>query len=208
MSAAVRRSPLAHREPVEAADAVLRLRERPFEAKLIIRAHVGDAGKAFADAFGAEAPDNCRFVETDDGVAVAWLSPDEFLVIGVQDAEAGLEAKLADALGDSHHQTVNVTDYYTTLELAGPRAREALMKLTTLDMHARAFAHGDAKGTVFGHCNAWILQRRDDTEAGGPAFDLIVRWSHADYLYCALADAGREWDMPEVVPVSGEKLLP
>lgn len=206
MNAPVRRSPLAHRGPVETGDGRLALRERPFEAKLILRAHAGDAALALRDVFRLEAPANCRFVEGSGGAA-AWLSPDEFLVLGPEGAEQAIGDKLASALDWRHHQIANVTDYYTTLEYGGPKAREALMKLTTLDMHPRGFAQGDARGSVFGHCNAWILQRTDDADEGGPAFDLLVRWSHADYLYCALAHAGHEWGMPELTPRGGENLL-
>lgn len=206
MNAPIRRSPLAHREPLESADELLRLRERPFEAKLILRAHAGDAELALQAAAGLDAPDNCRFLDA-EGITAAWLSPDEFLVLGAVEKEHELAQSLASALDWRHHQVVNVTEYYTTLEFAGPKAREALMKLTTLDMHARSFVQGDARGTVFGHCNAWILQRTDDDAAGGPSFDLIVRWSHADYLFCALAHAGREWGMPETPPRGGENLL-
>jgi hypothetical protein len=37
-------------------------------------------------------------------------------------------------------------------------------------------------------------------------FRLLIRWSMADYLWCLLADAGREWGMPAEVPVKGERL--
>ena len=42
--------------------------------------------------------------------------------------------------------------------------------------------------------------------AGEETFSLFVRWSMADYLWCTVADAGREWGMPEQVPVKGEAL--
>jgi sarcosine oxidase subunit gamma len=48
----------------------------------------------------------------------------------------------------------------------------------------------------------------DDTSVGGPAFRIFIRWSMADYLWCALADAGREWGVPEQQPAKGEQLVP
>ena len=80
------------------------------------------------------------------------------------------------------------------------------MKLTTLDLHPRAFRAGMVTGSVFGRANATIWQPLDDAAEGGPAFRLFIRWSMADYLWCLIADAGREWGVPEQVPVKGEVL--
>ena len=79
------------------------------------------------------------------------------------------------------------------------------MKLTTLDVHARAFAVGQVTGANFGHATANLWLVADDES--GSIFRLFVRWSFADYLWCLLAEAGREWGMPEQVPVSGERMV-
>ena len=115
--------------------------------------------------------------------------------------------KLAAALAGTHHQLVDVSDYYTMIELAGAKARELLMKLTTLDLHPRAFRAGMVTGSVFGRANATLWQAADDGESAGPVFRLFIRWSMADYLWCVLADAGREWGVPEQIPVKGEMLV-
>jgi hypothetical protein len=39
-----------------------------------------------------------------------------------------------------------------------------------------------------------------------PDFDLIIRRSHADYLWCLLALAGREFGLPEQKPEGRVKL--
>jgi sarcosine oxidase subunit gamma len=51
-----------------------------------------------------------------------------------------------------------------------------------------------------------IWQRADNGSVGGPEFSVFIRWSMADYLWCAIANAGREWGLPEEVPVKGERL--
>ncbi|WP_417517942.1 sarcosine oxidase subunit gamma [Minwuia sp.] len=204
MNAPVRRSPLAHREPISC-DA-LRLRENPFEAKLILRAQADACANAVKAVTGAALPVTCRLSQHED-ITVAWLSPDEFLILGAEGSEQTLHARLTAELGDSHHLISNVTDYYTTLTYSGARAREALMKLSTLDLHPRGFTAGDVKGSVFMHANAWLMQRLVDDAPDGPSFDLIVRWSFADYLWCALAHAGREWGLPEQNLRSGETLV-
>lgn len=203
MNAPVRRSPLAHREAIECE--VLSLAERAFEAKLILRAEVDVAAKA-AEALGLDLPDACRFTENDSHL-MGWLSPDEFLITGPEGSEAALSERLAAALGDAHHLISNVTDYYTTLSYAGPKAREGLMKLSTLDLHPRGFTQGGLMGSVFMHANAWLSLRTGDDADGGPSFDLIVRWSFADYLWCALSHSGHEWGLPEQKLRQGERLV-
>lgn len=205
MNPPVRRSPLAHREAIEAPDGLLSQAERAFEAKLILRAEVAVAARA-AEVLELELPEACRFTEG-GGVLFGWLSPDEYLIVGAEGAEATLTRQLEEALGDAHFLISNVTDYYTTIAYGGPKAREALMKLSTLDLHPRGFAQGDLKGSVFMHANAWIAQRDGDDAEGGPSFDLIVRWSFADYLWGALAHSGREWGLPEQKLVGGERLV-
>jgi len=205
MNPPVRLSPLAAREPIEAPDGLLSLAERPFEAKLILRADGKAASKA-AKAVGVELPDACRFAEA-DGILFGWLSPDEWLVMGAPDTEQDLTDRMTKTMGAASHLISNVTDYYTSLSYAGLKAREALMKLSTLDLHPRGFQQGDIKGSVFMHANAWLSQRADDNAEGGPSFDLIVRWSFADYLWCALAHSGHEWGLPEQKLVSGERLV-
>jgi sarcosine oxidase subunit gamma len=99
-----------------------------------------------------------------------------------------------------------VSDAYTAIEVGGIEARAALMKVTTLDLHPRAFKARQVAGSLFGRANAWLWLDREST-ANGPHFQLIVRASFADYLWCLLAAAGREWGMPEEAPASGETLL-
>ena len=74
----------------------------------------------------------------------------------------------AEALAGTHHQLVDVSDYYTVIELAGREGARALMKLTTLDVHPRAFRAGMVTGSVFGRANATIWQCIDDAAEGGP----------------------------------------
>lgn len=204
MTGPVRRSPLQHREAIAAPDGRLDLAERAFDAKLTLRVEPDD--NALREALGLAWPAPTRFVEA-AGHRLVWQSPDEFLLLGPAGTEAALEARLTEALAGRHHQVVNVTDYYTTIVISGPKAREALMKLSTYDLHPRHFGPGDAVGTTFGHAQGWLMQTTADDAAEGPAFDLIVRWSHADYLFCALARAGREWGLPAQEPVGGETLV-
>ncbi len=184
MTAPEMQTALAHRKPLSAPDKAVEMAEAPLAGKLILRL---DAAIAPFDL-----PGPCAFV-TDKRTDILWLGPDEWMfVTPLEDARERLAA-LKEACAGLHHQLVDVSDYYTTIRLAGPRAAETLMKLTTLDLHPRAFAPGSVAGTNFAKTAAWLLRRKEHWE-------IIVRWSMADYLWSMLAGAAREFGLPDQPP--------
>ncbi len=194
-----RQSPLAHRAAQLTDDGVVALSERAFEGKLILRGDVARMA-ATASVLGGPLPALAGGTLTSARATVQWLGPDEWLVITVPGAEPALAHELATALSGQHHQLVTVTDNYTTIALSGARTRDILMKIATVDCHPRAFKNGQGVTSNFGRVIAIVRQVRDDAEAGGPAFDLIVRTSMADYLWCLLCEAGHEWGLIELDP--------
>jgi sarcosine oxidase subunit gamma len=201
----IRRSPLSARKPVEARRGAVTISEMAFAGKHILRVDPKAGAAAVKKATGLDLPVTPLTTAVSDEAALLWLGPDEWMLVTPLEADGAIAAKLADALAGKHHQMVDVGDYYTAIDVSGPKARLLLMKLTTLDVHARAFAAGQVTGTNFGRVGAmlWLVSDID----GDTTFRLFVRWSHADYLWCALADAGREWGVPEQLPVSGERLV-
>ncbi len=123
--------------------------------------------------------------------AALWLGPDEWLL--VEALPVALEG---------HHQVVEVGDYYTAIEVAGTPARTLLAKLITLDLHRRAFPLGGVAGTLLAKAPVWLWCTGDD------AFLVLVRRSLADYAWCLLADAGREWGLPAEAPIGRVTLHP
>jgi sarcosine oxidase, subunit gamma len=206
LSRPIRRSPLHHRKSIEGDGGAIRIAERPFLGKAILRADKDEAVGRLRDAFDLGLPFDPLTSSTGGGMSFLWLGPDEWMIVTEPDAADDRFARARQALADIHHQLVKVGDYYTVIEISGPRAREALMKLTTLDLHPRAFKAGMVAGSMFGKTQATLWQVRDDAEEGGPLFRLIVRWSMADYLWCLVADAAREFGAPEERPVAGETL--
>ena len=142
------RSPLAHRESLAADDGSYRLSEKPFLSKLILRVDRQAVGSAVSSVLGAELPDVSQSATTDKAT-VLWLGPDEWMVIAAPDMESDLAGALGGALSDVHHQIARVSDYYTTIEISGIGARHALSKLSTLDLHPRAFKPGEVRGSTF-----------------------------------------------------------
>jgi len=205
-TALLRRSPLAHRAPIAADGGIVRMREIPFLGKFILRADPQQAVEPLRRALGLGLPFDPLTSSNNGDASFLWLGPDEWMLVTPPENPEVRVLTAREALASVHHQLVDVSDYYTAIELSGAKARELLMKLTTLDVHPRAFRLGTVAGSVFGRANAWLWQTADDVAEGGPAFRLFIRWSMADYLWCALADAGREWGVPEQIPVKGERL--
>jgi sarcosine oxidase subunit gamma len=180
--------------------------ERPFLGKFILRADPALIMDLVHGSVGLKLPLEALTSTTVGDTSILWLGPDEWVIVTAPEDAERYSAAARAALAAVHHQLVDVGDYYTIIELSGLRSREALMKLTTLDLHPRVFKTGMVAGSVFAHANAWVWQTVDDAAERGPVFRLIIRWSMADYLWCLLAEAGREWGMPREVPVKGERL--
>lgn len=79
-----------------------------------------------------------RKIETKDGKAVGWMSPDELLfMLPYQDV-----AKAIDTIGKKlvgiHHLAVDVSDARAVFRIEGPKAAEVLMKLAPVDLNTLA----------------------------------------------------------------------
>jgi heterotetrameric sarcosine oxidase gamma subunit len=195
-----RRSPLSHREALASSDGSTHLMERPFVGKLIVRGQFSQIVAVLEAEHDIILPSTACTSSVCDRSTVLWLGPSEWMLLVAEGEEKGLLDVLEKALTGIHHQTVDVTDYYTVIRLSGIHSRIMVAKLTTLDLHSRSFPPGAVKGSIFGRVPA-ILHRPDEHEdRSGAIFDLIIRWSHADYLWCLLALAGREHGFPEQTP--------
>ena len=203
-----RRSPLAHREAIASgADAALsELAHRGF---IILRGGLEKIGGSIESALGAALPPSVGETAHSDAAIVLWLGPDEWVFVTKPGDEAALLQRVAASLGDTHHQAVDVTDYYTTIEVRGQRTRDLLAKLIAFDLHPRAFPSGKAVSTNIAKVVGWVhcignAERAGST--GSDIFHLMVRRSQADYVWCLLAEAGREWGLPAQDPVGQVKL--
>ena len=68
------------------------------------------------------------------------------------------------------------------------------MTLSTIDLHPRKFVAGEAVLSNLGRANPLLIATAAD------AFDIHIRISMADYLWCSLCEAGHEWGLPEEKP--------
>jgi len=112
---------------------------------------------------------------------VAWMSPDELLIL-VPHAEtkAAIEA-IAKAMKGQHYLAENVSDARTHLTVQGSFAREVIAKLAPADLHPDSFHVGDFRRTRLGQIAAAFWMTDDQTfevicfrSVGGYAFDLLA----------------------------------
>ncbi len=151
-------------------------------------------------ALALDLPKSVRGVAVGGKAVAIWTAPDEWWLLTRPGEETDLAAALRGTLAGKHHQVTDITDYYTTIKLEGPKAREALMKLMTIDLHPRAFKVGEAVLALVGRANPLVWLQAEES------FEIHIRISMADYLWCALCEAGREWGL-DVPPPKGEVRL-
>ncbi|MFE6685184.1 sarcosine oxidase subunit gamma [Streptomyces sp. NPDC057743] len=197
---ALRTSPLAHltqrmRAATVTGTRQVTLTERPFTTMVNLRVDPGsDAADRIEKTLGTPLPRRCGDTASAQGGhhTVAWLGPDEWLVLS-QAEEHAVTAELRAALGTDPGSVVNVSANRTTVELRGPAARQVLEKGCPLDLHPRAFGPGQAVSTTVGPVPVLLWQL--DAE---PTYRLLPRSSFADYLARWLIDAMQEYRGPQV----------
>ena len=163
--------------------------------------HVNLRGDGTDEAFqagvervvGARAPIEPNTVSRVGEAAIAWLGPDEWLVVSPPDIKDGLSAKLEEALAGLHASINDISGGQTIIRLRGARARDLLNKGCPLDLHPRVFGVGQCAQSHIAKSNALIIQIDDR-----PTYDVIVRRSFADYLARWFNHAGMEYDIAVV----------
>lgn len=114
-----------------------------------------------------------------------WAAPGQWLAL----AEAPEDLRELDTLLDGVAAVTDQSDGRAVVRVSGARAREALAKGVTVDLHPRAFGPGQTAVTGIAHIGAQLWQR--DAE---PTYDIAVARSFAgsfwDWLTAASAEFG------------------
>lgn len=148
---------------------------------------------AVADAIGAAVPAPGRST-TIDGIALSAVGPDRWIARGPGDGPA-LAARLAARLG-SAALIADQTDAWAAFRVAGAGSRAALARLSSIDLHPRAFPEDGAVFTEIAGIPALIA-------AAGPDAFLIAGIASAGAdLGARLAEAARsaETGGPDAAP--------
>lgn len=126
-------------------DGIVTVEEMGLQGMITVRGDLAspEMKKAVKDATGLNVPEQGH-IAGDGGNWVAWMSPDELLLVVAYDSVRDTEASLRDALSKVHHLAVNVSDARAMFRLSGNGAlvREAIAKLCPVDMRTEAFAPG------------------------------------------------------------------
>ncbi len=97
--------------------------------------------KAAIAAGGVNMPEQGRcLTELDRGIA--WMSPDELLILCRYDEVTLKLTDLQGKLAKQHALAVNVSDARAVFELRGAHVREVMAKLAPVDMHPGSFTPG------------------------------------------------------------------
>lgn len=115
--------------------------------------------------------------------ALAWMSPDEVLLMLPYAAAPDMTERLQNALANTFATVANVSDARAVFHIAGPRAAEVLAKLCPVD--TRALHPGEIRRTRAAQvaCAIW------SPEPG--VFVLICFRSVAQYVFDVLSLAAR-----------------
>ncbi|MBD3662442.1 sarcosine oxidase subunit gamma [Sulfitobacter aestuariivivens] len=148
---------------------------------------VQDAAKT---AGGANAPDQRKINAEGDG-GVAWMSPDELLILCRYDEVPLRMTNLQAGLSKGHALAANVSDARAVFEVSGPRAREVLAKLAPVDLTPGQFEPGMMRRTRLAQVPAAFWMTDAET------FRIVCFRSVAQYVFDLLkiaAQPGSEVD--------------
>lgn len=117
--------------------------------------------KAVSDVTGAAMPDLRQI--TSGKMDVAWMAPDELLILCDHAEADAVTRALSDKLGQAHHLAINVSDARAVFLLEGDAIRDVLGKLTPADLSPGALPIGEMRRTRLAQVAAAIWFTSDTT---------------------------------------------
>ena len=160
------------------------VREAPLQGMVTLRGDLSDAAvvEPISQVTGCPLPGQRAIVQAGSS-ALAWMSPDELLLL-VSYAEADATVVALDAaLTGQHALAVNVSDARAVFQIGGPGAREVLARLCPVDLSLAAFSTGETRRTRLAQVPAAFWVDEADT------FTLVCFRSVARYVFDLLRNA-------------------
>lgn len=179
-------SPLAHRQ--SAAETYVDIREVSERGMIDLRGQPGDKKfmAAVKDILAVDLPKAPRTSATWGDIRVLWLSTDQWLVTCPRHRAEALTQELTAALQGIHSLAVNVSDMRAVIRLEGERAREVVMKGSTLDLFDGSYVPGTVRRMRFAEIAALLSILEDSV------IEIYVFRSYADYAWEFLIKAARK----------------
>jgi sarcosine oxidase subunit gamma len=137
--------------------------------------------EAIRAATGCDLPAQRRIV-SNGTQAAAWMSPDEWLLLGNRAQVPDMLAKIGAVLGQGHHLAVDVSDARAVFRVEGPRAADTLSRLCPVDFPTLAADELRRTRLAQVACALW----RDET-----GYTVVTFRSVARYAFDVLANAAR-----------------
>lgn len=167
-------------------DGIARIEECGLQGMITLRGDLAarPVKSAATGATGAKMPGPNRIALSDTG-GIAWMSPDELLLLCPYDGVTAALDKATATLGKAHALAVNVSDARALLQVSGPAAREVLAKLCPVDLSPGAFQPGMFRRTRMAQVPAalWMPDAH--------SFHVVCFRSVADYAFNLLKVAAQ-----------------
>jgi sarcosine oxidase subunit gamma len=175
-------------EPVTAlngaicSDGIAEVAEVPLQGMITLRGDLGSA--AVKKAVGGAVPD-AGHAKINGLSGVAWMSPDEVLVLCPYEEVSRKLAEMHKALEGAHALAVDVSDARASFRVTGPAAREVLAKLCPVDLSKTAFTEGMFRRTRMAQVPAamWL--------SGADSLQIVCFRSQARYVFDLLCTAAQ-----------------
>ncbi len=166
----------------------------PDALKLLQRVYVGDMSKVSEGKLKYAAMCNEQGIIIDDGVVTKMGENDYFFTTSsARAANTGEWLSFHSKEENWQAYLVNLTDAMAAINLAGPRCREVLAKLTDEDVSNEAFEYmGIRKMTLCGDMKALVMRVGF---VGELSYEIHVPSSYGAGLHDAVMEAGKPFDI-------------
>jgi sarcosine oxidase subunit gamma len=160
--------------------------EAPVQGMITLRGNLGAAKvkNAATGVAGVDMP-GPRQITCDEERGIAWMSPDELLILCPYADVSANVAKMQKTLGKTHALAVNVSDARAMFRVSGPAAREVLAKLAPVDLRRDQFTPGMFRRTRLAQVAAALWLTEDD------CFHIVCFRSQAQYMFDLLKVAAQ-----------------
>jgi len=120
-------------------------------------------------------------------LTVTKLDDDRFWVVASDTAHRHAQTWLRRNIGDAHAFVTDVTSGYAQVNIQGPRSRELLASVTTVDMSNKSFPYRAAREIDIGFARVLCIRI---TYLGELGYELYVPAEQAVHVYDRLVEAG------------------
>ncbi|HVL71350.1 MAG TPA: FAD-dependent oxidoreductase, partial [Beijerinckiaceae bacterium] len=120
-------------------------------------------------------------------LTVTKLADERFLVVVTDTMHRHVETWMRRHIGDAHAFVTDVTSGYCQLNLQGPRSRELLQSLTSVDLSNEAFPFRTAREIDIGYARLLCIRI---TYVGELGYELFVPAEQAAHVYDRIVEAG------------------